>query len=320
MLSMRVPTAVGRGRPSPLPRTVSVTATRSPARDEAGSVIAHPLAHVCAASFLLLSASFPPHSRAAIETYTLRPIEDYAKVVPKDAKPKLEDQLERLERDTGYKVRVLTQYTDTSGGRQNANIPTASELKVGWDIKDDLNDNYAIIFMDPSAPNVLGFKYSKTVQTEKLPRPFFTELQSRYGNMFYVRDNGEYRALKESIDALDVCFRKPDGCQVPPGLPEEQYFFTLLCCVLGGGILGSSLRIDPVGFVRRRWVYGALFSPLWATLSISYGLGPIVSRTDDVLPVIVNVGATIASAALIANYKKAADAVGLTVSQTIDDE
>ena len=220
----------------------------------------------------------------------------------------------------GHKVRVLTQYTGSAGGRQNANIPTASELKVGWDIKDELNDNYAIIFLDPSAPNVLGFKYSKAVQTEKLPRPFFTELQSRYGNMFYVRDNGEYKALEESIDALDVCFRKPDGCQVPPGLPEEQYFFTLLCSVLGGGILGASLRIDPVGFVRRRWVYGLLFSPLWFTLSIAYGIGPVTSRTGEVMPVLLNLGATIASAALIANYKSAADAVGLTVSGTLDED
>jgi len=51
-----------------------------------------------AASAALLLAS-PAH--AAIETYRLAPIEDYAKVVPKGAKAGLEAKLERLERDTG---------------------------------------------------------------------------------------------------------------------------------------------------------------------------------------------------------------------------
>ena len=282
----------------------------------ASSIDGAPLASLAAAALLALS----PPSHAAIETYRLNPIEDFAKVVPKEAKAGLEAKLDDLERQTGFKVRVLTQYTGTSGGRQNSDIPTASELKVGWDIQDDLNDKYVIIFMDPSAPNVVNFKYSKTVQVEKLPRPFFTELQSRYGNMFYVRDMGEYSALQESINAIDTCLRREGGCQVPPGLPEEQYFFTLLCSVLGGGILGASLRIDPVGFVQRRWVYGLLFSPLWATLSVSYGLGPVTSRTDDVLPVLLNVGATAITAIVVANYKKAADMVGLTVSGTVDDE
>lgn len=268
----------------------------------------------------LLSLSLPCPSHAAMETYSLAPIEDFAKVVPKEARAGLEAQLERLELVTGYKVRVLTQFKDSAGGRQNSNVPTSSELKVGWDIRDDLNDHYVVIFVDPSAPNVLGFSFSKAVQVEKLPRPFFTELQSRYGNLFYVRDNGEYSGLRESINALDVCLRKEDGCLVPPGLPSEQYSFTLLCSVIGGGILGASLRLDPVGFVRRRWVYGLLFSPLWFTLSISYGLGPVLSRTDDVQPVIINLGATALAAAIVGNYKAAAEKIGLSVSGTIDDD
>ena len=79
-----------------------------------------------------------------METYSLAPIEDFAKVVPKEARAGLEAQLERLELDTGYKVRVLTQFKDSAGGRQNSNVPTSSELKVGWDIRDDLNDHYVV--------------------------------------------------------------------------------------------------------------------------------------------------------------------------------
>ncbi len=283
-------------------------------REKLGSILA---SLSLAALSLSLSLSPPSH---AMETFTLAPIEDFAKVVPKEAKAGLESQIERLEKDTGYKVRVLTQFRDTAGGRQNSNVPTSSELKVGWDIRDELNDLYVVIFVDPSAPNVLGFSFSKAVQVEKLPRPFFTELQSRYGNLFYVRDNGEYSGLRESINALDVCIRRENGCQVPPGLPDEQRGFTLLCSALGGGILGASLRLDPVGFVRQRWVYGLLFSPLWFTLSISYGLGPVMSRTDAVEPIVVNLGTTALAALLVANYKAAAEKIGLTVSGTIDDD
>jgi hypothetical protein len=315
-----VPSAVPRG---PCASRAAAWATCRkwgiPALRSPGATAGTTLSTATAAALAALVAASSPVS-AAIETYSLAPIEDFAKVVPKEAKATLEAKIEALEKDTGYKIRVLTQYTGTSGGRQNANIPTSSELKVGWQIKDDLNDKYVVVFVDPSAPNVLGFKYSKEVQMTKLPRPFFTELQSRYGNMFYQRENGEYKALEESLDALDTCLRRENGCAVPPGLPEEQYFFTLLCSVLGGGILGASLRIDPVGFVKRRWVYALLFSPLWITLSVSYGLGPVTSRTDSLMPVIANVGATIAAAALIANYKQAADAVGLSVSSTLDEE
>ena len=303
-----------------MPSAAAESRSRRPG-EKIGSGLARPagaLASMALTGLLALSPPWPPSH--AMETYSLAPIEDFAKVVPKEAKAGLEAQIGRLEQDTGYKVRVLTQFKDTAGGRQNSNVPTSSELKVGWDIGDELNDPYIVIFVDPSAPNVLGFSFSKAVQVEKLPRPFFTELQSRYGNLFYVRDNGEYSSLRESINALDVCIRKENGCQVPPGLPDEQRGFTLLCSVLGGGILGASLRLDPVGFVRQRWVYGLLFSPLWFTLSISYGLGPVMSRTDDVEPIIVNLGATALAALLVANYKAAAEKIGLTVSGTNDDD
>lgn len=42
------------------------------------------------------------------------------------------------------------------------------------------------------------------------------------------------------------------------------------------------------GFVQRKWVWLLIFSPLWASLFINFGLGPVVSRTDDKLPVIGN--------------------------------
>ena len=46
----------------------------------------------------------------------------------------------------------------------------------------------------------------------------------------------------------------------------------------------------------------------------------MLSRTDDVQPVIINLGATALAAAIVGNYKAAAEKIGLSVSGTIDDD
>lgn len=235
------------------------------------------------------------------------PFLDLAKVMPAGKLDGLQTKLRQLEGDTGYKLRVLSRFGPSD-------IPSIEQIRSGWGV----DDKTVVVFVDPSAPNIMTFRFGMGVQ-KILPRPFFTELQSRLGNQFFIRENGEQAAVYQMLDSLDVCLRK-GGCKVPPGLPSEQYYFTLGCAVAGGLILGSVLRIDPQGFVKRRWVYGLLFSPLWASLSINFGLGPVISRTDDLLPVLYNVTATVAAALLIYYYPQAAQATGLTLDQASDDD
>ena len=52
------------------------------------------------------------------------------------------------------------------------------------------------------------------------------------------------------------------------------------------------------GMVQRQWVWLLIFSPLWASLFINYGLGPVVSRTKDPAPVVANCAGFAAAAAL----------------------
>ena len=40
----------------------------------------------------------------------------------------------------------------------------------------------------------------------------------------------------------------------------------------------------------------ALFAPLWGVLFVSFGIGPIVTRTPDRLPVLYNTAAFLAAA------------------------
>jgi hypothetical protein len=50
------------------------------------------------------------------------------------------------------------------------------------------------------------------------------------------------------------------------------------------------------GVVQRQWVWLLVFSPLWGILFINFGLGPIVSRTDDLVPVACNTAAFLLTA------------------------
>ena len=71
----------------------------------------------------------------------------------------------------------------------------------------------------------------------------------------------------------------------------------------------------PAGFVQRREVWVALFAPLWATLFINFGLGPVVTRTSDVLPVAANVAAFAVAATLVAQSPAIGKGLGLTVDE-----
>lgn len=101
---------------------------------------------------------------------------------------------------------------------------------------------------------------------------------------------GEAAALQSVVDTVDGCLRK-GGCVRVPGLPDEQYYFTLVLSAIGGVICGFSFRLEPNEVVSRRWFWPLLFSPLWGSLFVSFGLGPIVSRTDDLQPVLQNAAA-----------------------------
>jgi len=82
------------------------------------------------------------------------------------------------------------------------------------------------------------------------------------------------------------CLEK-GGCQVVPGLPQEQWLLTFWTSILGGLIVGFA------GFPRQpgrkvEWVWVLLLSPLWVILFGVFGVAPIVTRTNDLLPLARN--------------------------------
>jgi hypothetical protein len=98
----------------------------------------------------------------------------------------------------------------------------------------------------------------------------------RYGNIYYVKDNGQDSAVLSAIDAVEICLTPGHAvCRAVPGLGRDQFTACAACGVFGGVVAGAAARTGGKNF-NAAWF--ALFSPLWALFFGSFGLLPVVSR------------------------------------------
>ena len=199
------------------------------------------------------------------------PVIDLAKTLNSNQKKSLEENLNKLEAETGWKIKYLSQFESIPG----------IAIKDYW----DLDDRSLLIIADPRGGNLLNFNVGDSLFTF-MPRLFWVELQTRFGNQYYVKDHGEDGAVLDAINSVEICLER-GGCQVVPGLPKEQYIWTLCTSILGGLVAGFSAaprkkgHIISIGFL-------ALLSPLWGMLFGIFGLAPIITRTNDILPLLKN--------------------------------
>jgi hypothetical protein len=184
----------------------------------------------------------------------------------------LESRINQFEQETGWKLRVLTQFDRTPG----------RAVKDFW----HLDEKSVLLVADPRGGNLLNFNVGDALY-EFLPRTYWVELQTRYGNQFFVRDNGEDMSILRSLESIETCLRQ-GGCSVVPGLPREQWILTLVTSILGGVVCGFAAHPRRPGQVFS-WQWALIFSPLWGILFIAFGIGPVVSRTTDWLPLLRNV-------------------------------
>ena len=224
---------------------------------------------------LLVSTCFTPQALAVNNPELLpdvvTPVVDLANFLPQGQEKSLIENLENFEAETGWKMRVLTQY-DRSPGRA---------VKKFW----GLDDKSILLVADGRGGNLLAFSIGDAVY-ELLPRNFWIELQTRFGNMYYIRENGENNAIVTALESVQGCLVK-NGCNSVPGLSQELWILTLISSIVGGIILGVAVipRTDEQ-FIA--WQWGLIMSPLWGILVIAFGIGPIVTRTPDFLPVFRN--------------------------------
>ncbi|MBF2008105.1 MAG: TPM domain-containing protein [Chlorogloeopsis fritschii C42_A2020_084] len=200
------------------------------------------------------------------------PVIDLAKSLTIVQEENLAQELERFEAETGWKLRVLTQYDRTPG----------RAVKDFW----GLDDKSVLLVADASGGNILNFNVGDAVY-KLLPRTFWVELQTRFGNLYFVREQGEDQAILQSLESIETCLRQ-GGCRVVPGLPREQWILTLVTSVIGGVICGFAAQPRREGQILA-WQWALIFSPLWGILFIAFGIGPVVSRTSEWLPLIRNI-------------------------------
>ncbi|WP_107666250.1 TPM domain-containing protein [Cyanothece sp. BG0011] len=200
------------------------------------------------------------------------PVVDLANFLPDLQEESLIEDIETFELDTGWRIRVLTQY-DRSPGRAVINF---------W----GLDDKSILLVADSRGGNILSFSIGDDVY-ELLPRTFWIELQARFGNMYYVQENGENTSILNALDTVKGCLVQ-GGCGVVPGLPREQWILTLITSIVGGlvfGFAGTPRKPDQIF----AWQWVLIISPLWGILFIAFGIGPVVTRTSDWLPLFRNV-------------------------------
>ena len=151
---------------------------------------------------------------------------DLARILNDAQEEYLNTKLPEFEEETGWKLRVLTQFDQTPG----------RAVKDFW----GLNDKSIMMVADPRGGNLLNFSVGAQLYP-LLPSTFWIELQTRFGNQFYVRDNGEDGAVRGAINALETCLER-GGCAGVPGLPREQWILTLVTSILGGVICGFAAQ------------------------------------------------------------------------------
>ena len=199
------------------------------------------------------------------------PVIDLAKALTDGQRSALETELQEFESSSGWKLRVLTQYERTPG----------LAVKEFW----NLDQRSLVLVADPRGGNLLNFNVGDALFA-LMPRTFWVELQTRFGNQYYVRDHGEDGAILDALQAVKGCLTQ-GGCQVVPGLPQEQWLLTLCTSVLGGVIVG--IAAFPREADRSiEWTWVLLLSPLWLILFGVFGVAPIVTRTSDWLPLARN--------------------------------
>ncbi|GER36854.1 thylakoid lumen 15.0 kDa protein [Striga asiatica] len=108
---------------------------------------------------------------------------------------RIAQEIDDLEKDTGYKLRVLAQnYPDTPG----------LAIKDFWNV-----DDSTIVFVaDPTFGNIINFNVGASVDLD-IPRSFWTRLAGKYGNIFYWKEKGEDASIEAAVMAVSTCLREP---------------------------------------------------------------------------------------------------------------
>eukprot|EP00210_Caulerpa_lentillifera_P005035 g4809.t1 len=151
-------------------------------------------------SLSILSSGLPAAARLeSVNRPELLPTEqttviDVAGFLTSSEESKLSKVINRVENETGVKVRLLVQnYPETPG----------LAIRDYWGVDDDT----VVLVADPTFGGILNFNVGANVDL-RVPRSFWSRLTGKFGNKFYWQEKGESTSIINAIYAIDSCLNE----------------------------------------------------------------------------------------------------------------
>ena len=138
---------------------------------------------------------------------------DYGRVFAKtpDALAKLRGEIARVERSTGWRLRVVT---GNGPGGVGAAMPAANDLYRYFGAEDR---KLVIMTVDEFNGNVLDFYNDQQALSPIVPKSVVQEIRGRYGNKYFVDEEGLEAATVAAASAMSGCLGKAEGASSSPG-------------------------------------------------------------------------------------------------------
>ena len=205
---------------------------------------------------------------------------DYGRVFAKtpDALAKLRGEIARVERSTGWRLRVVT---GNGPGGVGAAMPAANDLYRYFGAEDR---KLVIMTVDEFNGNVLDFYNDQQALSPIVPKSVVQEIRGRYGNKYFVDEEGLEAATVAAASAMSGCLGKAEGCKFVPGLSQQQREFSLVAVISGGFLFGAASRgVTQSGDTSSPWA--AVFGFIWTPWVFMFGFYPLYARQpEDLTP------------------------------------
>lgn len=211
LLAFMASSAVAFSRLAPSARASTQVRMAVELTSDRRSLLSSAAAAVSASALLGISAPNPAFARLdPVNRPDLLPKEEGLNVIQVEKfltsgqAKRMDNMLSSLEKDTGFRLRVLCQaYPNTPG----------LAIRDYWDLgkEGQKDDKYVVLVVDQfgGKGNVLNFNVGDGMKFA-LPNVFWTRLQGKYGTTFYVRENGLDLAIINAIEAIVQCLRSED--------------------------------------------------------------------------------------------------------------
>lgn len=144
------------------------------------------------------------------------PIIDAAKLLSPSQQRLIETQIKEIEQASGVKLKVLAQtYPNTPGLaiRKYWNVDSCRGRQdrpkgVAGDDDTCKGDGMVVVYVHDTGGlgnAVVNFAVGKEAERKK-PLTFWRQVQNKYGNKFYIQDNGDAQTVSDVVTALREAF------------------------------------------------------------------------------------------------------------------